>query len=245
MNGIRAILVVLFRVLPGALRGMICRLCYSAAAAASPKAGLQELLSNHNALSDEIDRVAIRYGQGVHPKLRFIDYPAYFTRRLKPGERVLDVGCAFGAVACAMADAGAVVTGIDIDEAYLRVAREKYRHPRVTYVHGDVTKDVPPGAYDTVVLSNVLEHIDDRVGLIRAIADRVRPKRWLIRVPMLDRDWLVYLKQEVGITHLSDPTHFVEYTAESFRREMTLCGLEIRDMENSFGEIRAELATAT
>jgi 2-polyprenyl-3-methyl-5-hydroxy-6-metoxy-1,4-benzoquinol methylase len=174
--------------------------------------------------------------------MRIIDYPSFFVKRLSKGERVLDVGCAFGFVSHRMGEAGAIVTAMDFDEKYLRAAREKYSHPNVTYVNGDITKAVPAGRYDTVVLSNVLEHIDDRKGVIESIKRQAAPRRWFIRVPMLDRDWIVYLKREMGVPYMSDATHYTEYTTDSFKAEMSACGLEIKDMEISFGEIRAELA---
>jgi 2-polyprenyl-3-methyl-5-hydroxy-6-metoxy-1,4-benzoquinol methylase len=234
--------VKLFSLVPTSIRGILCRLCFSAAGFGDPKKGLIELLSYQNVLGDEIDKCAIKHNGGVHPKIRLIDYPSFFVKRISKGEKVLDVGCAFGLVSRSMAEAGAIVTGIDFNENYLRMAREKNSHPNLTYVLGDVTSQIPPGEYDTVVLSNVLEHIKDRVGLIQSIIHQINPKRWLIRVPLLDRDWVVYLKREVGIPYLSDATHYVEYTVDSFSKEMAACNLQIQNMETSFGEIRAELS---
>lgn len=47
---------------------------------------------------------------------------------LKKGEKILDVGCGTGDLACQMADAGAKVVGIDSSEKMIAKAKEKYPH---------------------------------------------------------------------------------------------------------------------
>jgi len=90
-------------------------------------------------------------------------------------------------------------------------------------------------------MSNVLEHIEDRIGLLKMIQDKINPERWLIRVPMINRHWLVPLKKELGMSYFSDPTHYTEYTLESFKDEMVDAGLEVRHTEVTWGEIWAEV----
>ncbi len=97
----------------------------------------------------------------------------------------------------------------------------------------------PPHDYDVVVLSNVLEHIAARVELLRRLLDAVHPKRFLIRVPSEERDWLVPLRKELGLPHFSDPTHETEYTVEQLRAELHEAGLEIAELEQRWGEIWA------
>jgi len=135
-------------------------------------------------------------------------------------------------------------TGIDLNPENIRAVCQRYNHDRLTFIHGDVTRDMPEGTYDTVVMSNVLEHIDDRVGLLKTVQGRLQPRRWLFRVPMINRDWLVPMKQELERPYFSDPTHCVEYTMDLFEREMAQAGLAIKSATVCWGEIWAEVYDA-
>ena len=86
---------------------------------------------------------------------------------------------------------GASVIAIDASPWMLEFARERFAHPRVTYVQADAVGYEPPEPVDVAVLSNVLEHIGPRVELLRALRERAGAKRLLIRVPTIDRDWTV------------------------------------------------------
>lgn len=232
--------VAVYGCLPSACRSILCRLSFAAAEKRKPESGLRELLFLHERLMFYIDQAAICYEKGIHPKHRLMDYRRFFVGRLEKGEKALDIGCGIGAVAYSMAKAGAVVTGVDVDGENIRRARERYQHENLTFITGDVTKDLPDGDFDAIVMSNVLEHIDDRIGLLMTIRNKFHPKRWLIRVPMINRGWLVPLKRELDLPYFSDPTHHIEYTAESFEKEMAEAGLSIRYSEVIWGEIWAE-----
>ncbi|MFZ3020360.1 MAG: methyltransferase domain-containing protein, partial [Minisyncoccia bacterium] len=109
------------------------------------------------------------------------------------------------------------------------------------FILGDAWKDIPKKHFDTVVMSNVLEHIDDRVGFIKKVQKDICANRWLIRVPCFDRDWIVPLAKELGVDSRLDETHFTEFTDESFREEMDKAELNIVHFEKQWGEIWAEL----
>src|ERR671932_750784 len=56
---------------------------------------------------------------------------------VKPGDRVLDVGCGTGTISLALAKRGARTVGLDASEPYLDGARRLRSDPNVTYEHGD------------------------------------------------------------------------------------------------------------
>jgi hypothetical protein len=64
--------------------------------------------------------------------------------------------------------------------------------------------------------------------------------RFLIRVPLFERDWRVPVKQELGVEWRLDPTHETEYTQESFAEEMKQARLTVTHQEIRWGEIWAE-----
>jgi hypothetical protein len=58
---------------------------------------------------------------------------------------------------------------------------------------------------------------------------------------MFDREWRVPLRKELGLYYFSDPTHFIEYTRDSFEREMAEARLDIVHLQVNWGEIWAEV----
>ena len=202
---------------------------------------MRVLLRADDFLSRCINRLALPYDDGVHVKHRLMRYHDFFVDRVGTGERVLDIGCGYGAVAYSVASrAGAIVTGIDLNTGNIAKAKRRFQHPNLNFVEGDALKDLPNGRWDVILLSNVLEHLDHRVEFLAAVQQHLNPARWLIRVPMINRDWRVPLRKELGLFHFSDRTHFTEYTQESFEKELLAAGLIITHAQYNWGEIWAE-----
>jgi SAM-dependent methyltransferase len=187
---------------------------------------------------------AVEYDGGIHTKHRHTRYHEFFIDRIRPGERVLDLGCGMGALARDVADkAGANVLGIDTNANNIAQARIRYAHPRVHYLIGDALQDLPAASFDVVVLSNVLEHLKDRPAFLHRVREVASPSRFLIRVPLLERDWRVPLKRELGVEWRLDPTHETEYTLETFSEELSDAGLRIAHQQVQWGEIWAEVVS--
>jgi len=210
------------------------------ASSRNPKKALQYLLEVEKRLYVLTGRAASEYEGGRHVRHRLTKYHDFFCSHIKPEQTVLDIGCGIGALAKSIAErTGAKVTGIEIMEAnYERACREN-AHSGVQYIKGDATIDLPDTGFDVVVMSNVLEHIENRVDFIRKIRDQVQPDTWLIRVPLYEREWRVPLMDEVGVDSRLDPTHYTEYTEGAFKDEMQQAGLIIAEIYVKWGEIWA------
>lgn len=207
-----------------------------------PDEGLRFLFEIDRRLYKLQGRMSIRYDGGIHTKHRHTRYHDFFVRHIHPGERVLDIGCGMGAVAYDVAEKRrAYVIGIDLSAHNIAQARERYSHPRVEFRVGDALQALPEGPFDAVILSNVLEHLPERPEFLRGVQDVARPSRFLIRVPVFERDWRVPLKRELGVEWRLDLTHETEYTLESFTEEMAEAGLRITCQEVRWGEIWAEV----
>ena len=93
------------------------------------------------------------------------DHNAWYRRLLLAqvpagAERVLDVGCGAGTLARALAQRVPLVEGIDRSPVMIEEAR-RLAPPNVTLHLADaLTADVPDGAYDAVLSSAVLHHLD-------------------------------------------------------------------------------------
>ena len=224
------------------MASIVAYLCRKYANQQNPKEALCFLFELDDKLYRITSRCAIEYEGNIHPKHRLIKYHDYFCKRIAPRQKVLDVGCGHGALAKSIAEkSDAYVTAIDMSEANIHMAEKLHNHPQIKYLHGNALYDLPEEKHDVVVLSNVLEHIDARVTFLRNIFLTAEARKWLIRVPLFERDWRVPLKKELGCEWRLDTTHYTEYTLESFQMEMQEAGLRIMDMEIRWSEIWCEL----
>ncbi|NVM23940.1 MAG: class I SAM-dependent methyltransferase [Desulfobacterales bacterium] len=189
----------------------------------SPKETLEFLFELENRLYNMEGKASVDYGNGIHTKHGHINYHDFFIKNLNPSESVLDIGCGNGLMSYDMVTKvpAVRVVGIELSEANIRFAREHYQHPNLHFIHGDALKQLPEEMFDVVTLSNVLEHIEQRVDFLKRVAEQVKPKRLIIRVPLYERDWRVPLKEELGVDHRLDSTHFIEYTQEEFFEELS------------------------
>lgn len=92
---------------------------------------------------------------------------------------VLDVGCGGGILCESLAQRGAIVTGIDMAEAALQVARLHSIESglNIEYHHSSAESlaQEKPGHYDIVTCLEMLEHVPDPSQVIQACADLVKP----------------------------------------------------------------------
>jgi 2-polyprenyl-3-methyl-5-hydroxy-6-metoxy-1,4-benzoquinol methylase len=222
------------------LAHVLVKLWTSSVSRLPPAEGLRRMLELDAALQRRIDVLAIDLDDGTHAKHRLTSYHDFFVERVRPGERVLDIGSGKGELAHDLAvRAGARVTGLDFNPGRVEFARRRFRADGLEFVEGDALGWDPPHPFDIVVLSNVLEHIAPRVELLRRLRERAQPRRFLIRVPSRERDWLVPLREELGLDWFGDPTHETEYTEAQLRAELHEAGLEIDDLDQRWGELWA------
>lgn len=198
---------------------------------------IRVLLQLHTFVGKVIDVLAIKANGGVHPKHRLTRYYEFFLDNIRQGDTVLDIGCGYGFVASQVAKKAGKVTGIDTDRTSIGFARKHHHPENVDFIVGDATNYHFGKRYDAVILSNVLEHIKDRTPFLKGI--RELSDTFLIRVPMLDRDWLPLYRKSLGMFYFCDSTHYTEYTFESFRKEMAAAELIIDESIIRFGEIWA------
>lgn len=210
--------------------------------AGGPQSGLRNLFAIEDALDLAINERATALGRGEHPKHRLTRYHDFFVERIVDGARVLDVGCGYGAVARTIARArpASTVLGVELDEGRLAAAKAADNPLNLSFARANATVSLPDGPWTVVVLSNVLEHIEDRIGFLRGLVATARPDRILIRVPLFERDWKMAMRREVGANWMSDPEHFIEHTQAEFAAEMAAAGLSIDERVTLWGEIWAQ-----
>lgn len=227
---------------PAKIRRRVAEECIKAEVREPAREALISLLTLDSLLYRITGTKSIEYNGGSHVKHRLTQYHDFFVNRIRPGERVIDIGCGRGEVAYEIVSkAGGVVTGIDRNENWLAYAKEAYKHPSLDFIYGDVLEFLPAQTYDTAIMSNVLEHIENRSEFLNIVNKQIQPNRFLLRVPMFNRDWRVPLRKELGLPYFLDDTHYIEYTQESFAGEIEAAGLRITHMEIRWGEIWSEV----
>jgi 2-polyprenyl-6-hydroxyphenyl methylase/3-demethylubiquinone-9 3-methyltransferase len=137
-----------------------------------------------------------------------------------PGKQIIDIGCGGGLLSEGIATIGAHVTGIDLAEKALAVAKLHLLESgqRVDYQHISaeaIAKD-KPASFDAVTCMEMLEHVPDPASVVNACARLVKPggqvffstlnrhpKAWLLAV--LGAEYLLKLLPRG--TH--DYSHFI------------------------------------
>lgn len=100
-------------------------------------------------------------------------------RATLPGSKTVDIGCGGGILAESMAKAGASVTGIDMAEGPLAVARlhQAESGTDVEYLHStaEALAEERHGQFDVVTCLEMLEHVPSPQTVIAACAELVKP----------------------------------------------------------------------
>lgn len=236
---IQGVAMGLRRLSPSTRAEVLMQLIHLSVKGTSPKKTLQFLFELENCLYLLEGKASVEYGDGIHTKHRHTNYHKFFIKNLNSGEHILDIGCGNGFMSYDMVTQvpDIKVVGIELNEANIEFAREHYQHPNLRFIHGDALKGLPNETFDIVTLSNVLEHIEQRVKFLRKIVQQINPGRLIIRVLLFERDWRVPLKKELGIDYRLDSTHFIEYTQEDYIEELRRAGLKATYMEFRWGEI--------
>ena len=95
------------------------------------------------------------------------------------GKRVLDVGCGGGLLSEGMAVRGAEVTGIDLSEKPLGVARlhllESGQKVDYRKISAEQMAEEMPGAFDAVTCLEMLEHVPDPASIVESCGRLVKP----------------------------------------------------------------------
>ena len=133
-------------------------------------------------------------------RLEWIDQHAALA-----GKKVLDIGCGGGILSESMAQRGAEVTGIDLSEKALGVARlhllESGNQVDYRNTSAEALAEQTPGAYDIITCMEMLEHVPSPASIISACSALVKPGGHVF-FSTLNRNPKAYLLAVVGAEYI-------------------------------------------
>jgi len=168
---------------------------------------------------------------------------AFLARGLRPGARVLDVGCGRGVLLSRLADLGFEVHGVELSAAAARGA-----DPRA---HIRIAPDLagagyPDAFFDEIVIWHVLEHLRDPRGTLLEAHRLLRPGgRVVVAVPNFASAQARWA--DAAWFHLDLPRHLFHFPLPALRRLIEATGFACESehhfslRQNPFGWIQSSL----
>lgn len=127
--------------------------------------------------------------------------PTYYLRKsllkkrikqfIKPHNQVLDVGCGTGDYLLEMAKYNVQLNGFDLSEYAVEQARIKLKNRLAELIVSDIEHFQSEKKYDFILVSEVLEHIEDDLAGLRKISQYLKSGgRIIITVPFDPNLWI-------------------------------------------------------
>lgn len=133
-------------------------------------------------------------------RLNYIDRFAQLA-----GKTVLDVGCGGGILSESMAERGAEVTGIDLGDKALKVAKlhllESGKQVNYRKIAVEELAVEQPHHYDVVTCMEMLEHVPNPASTVRACAQLAKPGGWVF-FSTINRNPKSYLFAVIGAEYV-------------------------------------------
>jgi 2-polyprenyl-6-hydroxyphenyl methylase/3-demethylubiquinone-9 3-methyltransferase len=170
---------------------------------------------------------------------------AYVAARVKlPGARIADVGCGGGLLSEALAKSGAQVTGIDMGEKVIEIARLHLHESKLETpdLHVDYRvqssaelASSEPESFDAVCCMELIEHVPDPAALVNDLARMVKPGGVVV-MSTLNRTPAAFGAAILGAEYLMrmlprGTHHYAQFLKPSeLGRLLRHAGLEVEDV---------------
>ncbi|MGH7908803.1 MAG: class I SAM-dependent methyltransferase, partial [Thermodesulfobacteriota bacterium] len=150
---------------------------------------------------------------------RIVDFTAY------RGKRVLEVGCGLGFELIRFAKGGSTVTGIDISEKTIELARRNFE---IHGIHGELLQmngenlQFSDGSFDAVYSHGVLGYTNDARQMINEIHRVLKPGGEAILMMYHRNSWLFFLTKVLDVRlEREDSPVFNTYSRSEFRQMLS------------------------
>lgn len=214
----------------------------------TPDTAASDALASLNFDQAELDKFSALAARWWDPESEFKPLHAINPLRLGwirdlagplAGKKILDVGCGGGILAESMAKEEAEVTGIDLADKPLTVARLHGLESGVKVNYRKISAEdharEQPGHYDIVTCMEMLEHVPTPPSIVQACAQLVKPGGWVF-FSTLNRNLKSFLFAIVAAEYILNMLPRGTHSYENFIRPSELAaairqsGLTIKTM---------------
>lgn len=163
----------------------------------------------------------------------------FILDNISESDVVLDLGCNFGFLSYVVAVKAKSVVGIDFSKEVIEAAKKSFQKNNLEFVVGEAREflDSSKQSFDVLLLSHVLEHIDDPKDFIMKFKNNF--KKIYIELPDFDKTYLnqyrLHQKNELIYT---DDDHVTEFDRAELTALLKDCGLEISNADFRFGVMK-------
>ncbi|HDT14642.1 MAG TPA: class I SAM-dependent methyltransferase [Firmicutes bacterium] len=142
------------------------------------------------------------------------------------GKRIIEFGCGIGNITDFAENCADKITAVDIDDEFLEYAKKKYeKNAKIDVVKYDLSKEpeeIKREYYDTALMFNVLEHIEDDNAALKNTAKVLKNGgKLIILVPSM-RFAFGTLDENLG--------HYRRYEKKDLKKVLEISGFEIEKM---------------
>jgi cyclopropane fatty-acyl-phospholipid synthase-like methyltransferase len=177
------------------------------------------------------DRIGARYDEAFPHKEGQLAAGEWLINQLPAGSRVLDVGCGTGLpTARQLTDAGHEVTGIDISEGMLQLARRDV--PTATFRQHDVAdlpaKGIAEGGHEAVIafFSLLMLTRDEIPAMLRKLRTLLAPGGYFL-LSMVEADI-----DDMPLQFLGNRVWVSGYLRDELRQVVTDAGFDVLDVQH-------------
>ncbi len=164
----------------------------------------------------------------------------YFYLRWRASGRLLEIGCGAGEQLLALKQSGWQVLGVDFDPAAAAAARSK----GLEVFLGDLRDaKFAAGSFDAIVMSHVIEHVVDPVGLLAECARILKPEGDFVTITPNATSW-GHHKFRAAWRGLEPPRHLTVFTPRALRLAITKAGMRPTRTRYSARDAANMLATS-
>lgn len=160
----------------------------------------------------------------------------FLLQRVKPGDRVLDLGCKYGEISALVAGKAQRVIAVDHDASALEKARTDHPAANLEFIHADafevLQREKDP--MDVVILSHILEHLEKPEEMLQRL--KAHATHCYIELPDLDASYLNHYRQLVGARlQYTDNDHIWEFDRDSLGEVIEGAGWRVLESEYRYG----------
>lgn len=190
-----------------------------------------------SALSLRLVQWTGKHKEKIHPKHLVAAHLApWYMSYFKQSDVVLDIGCGNGQHALRVARRTSSITGFDLDERQLAIAKRMAAAQGITNARFERRSAEEPFLYQSksfnaILFFAVLEHLEHRDQILDEIHRVLKlGGLLLLGVPNEWTSWKI-TQRRFGIPHYTDPDHKVEYSKESITEELVRHHFRVKSID--------------